>query len=91
MDEEAGFFYTGDVTIVRWRREGCATLREVGLLNRFFSFWGSLPKVRNALRLNDALLTGSWQEKNRFFTQRANASFLRSPPAEGYDIRILNK
>ena len=61
-----------------------ATLRDDGLLNRFFPFQCILTKERNALRLDDALLSGAWRGKNRFFTQTAERfAYARPAPPCG--------
>ncbi|WP_298464253.1 hypothetical protein [uncultured Mitsuokella sp.] len=38
--------------------------------------------------MNDALLTGFWQGKNRFFTQRDNAPLLPSPACRLFLAKI---
>ena len=65
---------------------GRATLRDGGLLNRFFPFQCILTKERNALRLDDALLSGSWWGKNRFLTQDANAPLLPAHPLRAANL-----
>ena len=55
------------------------TLRCTRLLNLFLPLKYILPKELNALRLDDALLSGSWSGKKRFLTQSGNASLMGPP------------
>lgn len=59
---------------------GRATLRDGGLLNRFFPFQCILTKERNALRLDDALCQGLGGEKIDSSRRPPNAAFMPTLP-----------